>query len=353
MACKNALFSCAENYRDKFLLARLVLTEHTSAVCRANTLFAQPRPVIRGFSRIALLSCSNRVVPSVERLGQGPKLFRERGGPERRKGEESGGERRLLRQQPRLAPQPKPKNKIVKTLGTLWDTLTPEAKTEFQKAGYQPPKPKPEEPDLISLLQIHAKNLPEAVREALPPPAPIPEPDPVQDGLEKGNALRKAVMKLRDLGQRKLKLQGEIDASKTHLRELLKRLQSLQSDIAEATEAVKKRSQEYEPVLESADDEPNNVDLVLQALGLEEAALTDDQKRKIDALREGAKKRKLPDEADEDMKPPGLPVPAAVPQGGSSGPGNKPGEAPAQVETETEGANKARSRSRGRTSPQG
>ena len=105
----------------------------------------------------------------------------------------------------------------------MWDTLTPEAKTEFQKAGYQPPKPKPEEPDLISLLQIHAKNLPEAVREALPPPAPIPEPDPVQDGLEKGNALRKAVMKLRDLGQRKLKLQGEIDASKTHLRELLKR----------------------------------------------------------------------------------------------------------------------------------
>ena len=150
-----------------------------------------------------------------------------------------------------------------------------------------------------------------------------------------------------------MKLQSEIDASKTHLRELLKRLQGLQSDIAEATEAVKKRSQEYEPVLESADDETNNVDLVLQALGLEEAALTDDQKRKIDTLREGAKKRKLPDEADEDMKPPGLPVPAAVPQGGSSGPGNKPGEAPAQVETETEGANKARSRSRGRTSPQG
>ena len=249
--------------------------------------------------------------------------------------------------------QPRPKNKIVKTLGTLWDTLTPEAKTEFQKAGYQPPKPTPEEPDLISLLQIHAKNLPEAVREALPPPAPTPEPDPVQDGLEKGNALRKAVMKLRDLGQRKLKLQGEIDASKTHLRELLKRLQSLQSDIAEATEAVKKRSQEYEPVLESADDEPNNVDLVLQALGLEEAALTDDQKRKIDALREGAKKRKLPDEADEDMKPPGLPEPAAMQQGGSRGPENKP----TQSETEPEGANppgsKARSRSRGRTSQQG
>ena len=175
----------------------------------------------------------------------------------------------------------------------------------------------------------------------------------MQDGLEKGNALRKAVMKLRDLGQRKLKLQGEIDASKTHLRELLKRLQSLQSDIAEATEAVKKRSQEYEPVLESADDEPNNVDLVLQALGLEEAALTDDQKRKIDALREGAKKRKLPDEADEDMKPPGLPEPAAMQQGGSRGPENKP----AQSETEPEGANppgsKARSRSRGRTSQQG
>ena len=150
-----------------------------------------------------------------------------------------------------------------------------------------------------------------------------------------------------------MKLQSEIDASKTHLRELLKRLQSLQSDIAEATEAVKKRSQEYEPVLESADDEPNNVDLVLQALGLEEAALTDDQKRKIDALREGAKKRKLPDEADEDMKPPGLPEPAAMQQGGSRGPENKP----TQSETEPEGANppgsKARSRSRGRTSQQG
>jgi len=196
--------------------------------------------------------------------------------------------------------------------------------------------------------------LPEAVRDALPPPAPVPEPNPVQDGLEKGNALRKAVVKLRDLGQRKLKLQGEIDASKAHLRELLKRLQGLQSDIAEATEAVKKRSQEYEPVLESAEAEPNNVDLVLQALGLEEAALTDDQKRNIDALREGAKKRKAPEEADEDMKPPGLTVPPAVQQEESQGPESQKVAAQAQEEAEPGNANpKARSRSRGRASQQG
>ena len=104
------------------------------------------------------------------------------------------------------------------------------------------PAPKPEDVDLLSLLQRNRDDLPQEILDALPA---APTPNPVQEGKAAGVEWRNSVGKLRDLGQRKLKLQEDIDSAKTNLKALLNKMQDLQQSILEAQAEVNKASQEY------------------------------------------------------------------------------------------------------------
>ena len=121
---------------------------------------------------------------------------------------------------------------------------------------------------------------------------------------------RNSVGRLRDLGQRKLKLQEDIDAAKAGLRALLTKMQDLQQSIQEAQAEVTKTSQEYESkVLTQCTEEANHgVEAVLQALGINEEALTETQKRSLENLKKAtadeAKRRKTQQQPQE--PPPGL-----------------------------------------------
>ena len=86
----------------------------------------------------------------------------------------------------------------------------------FEQAGFKAPKP--EDVDLLSLLQRNRDDLPQEILDALPA---APTPNPVQEGKVAGVEWRNSVGKLRDLGQRKLKLQEDIDSAKANLKALL------------------------------------------------------------------------------------------------------------------------------------
>ena len=204
------------------------------------------------------------------------------------------------------ARQPKP-SKLVNCLQKVWATLPEAVCCQFEQAGFKLPAPKPEDIDLLSLLQRNRGDLPQEVLDVLPA---APVPNPVQEGRAAGVEFRNSVGKLRDLGQRKLKLQEDIDAAKANLRALLTKMQDLQQSIQDAQAEVTKTSQEYEAkVLTQCAEEANHgVEAVLQALGINEDALTETQKRSIENLKKAtadeAKRRKTQQQPQE--FPPGL-----------------------------------------------
>ena len=71
--------------------------------------------------------------------------------------------------------------------------------SQFEQAGFKLPAPKPEDVDLLSLLQRNRDDLPQEILDALPA---APTPNPVQEGKAAGVEWRNSVGKLRDLGQR-------------------------------------------------------------------------------------------------------------------------------------------------------
>ncbi|CAE7826137.1 unnamed protein product [Symbiodinium sp. CCMP2592] len=180
--------------------------------------------------------------------------------------------------------------RILKSLRKVWADLPDEARTQLSDAGFEAPQTSDAdmEPDLLALLQDNVERLPECIRQALPPPPPEPTPDPLKEGRESGNALRRSILKLKQLGQEKLRLQEEINKTKTKLHDLLRGMQELQEAISEATDVARSAFDTYERgvLLHVPKSE---VDLVLEALGLSPEALTEDQKANLNALRPSIK----------------------------------------------------------------
>ncbi|CAE7698902.1 unnamed protein product [Symbiodinium sp. CCMP2592] len=247
--------------------------------------------------------------------------------------------------------------RILKSLRRVWGDLPAEAKSQLNDAGFEAPQaPDIEmEPDLLTLLQENLEHLPECIRQALPPPPPEPVPDPLKEGRESGNALRRSILKLKQLGQEKLRLQEDINKTKSKLHDLLRSMQSLQKAISEATDIARKCSDAYETgVLLHAPK--SEVDLVLEALGLSPEALTETQRANLQALRTPAK------QPAEVSAPPGLgptpfqfgPVPAQTEEKADDAledepkdPAEHPGSRPAAPATPA----KTRSRSPSRLPP--
>ena len=199
-------------------------------------------------------------------------------------------------------PQP---TKLVSCLQKVWATLPADVCSQFEQAGFKLPAPKPEDVDLLSLLQRNRDDLPQEILDALPA---APTPNPVQEGKAAGVEWRNSVGKLRDLGQRKLKLQEDIDSAKANLKALLNKMQDLQQSILEAQAEVNKATQEYETkvLTQCAEEAHHGVESVLQALGIQEDALTEAQQRSLAALKKDtadeAKRRKT----QQQHFPPGL-----------------------------------------------
>ncbi|CAE7233951.1 unnamed protein product [Symbiodinium natans] len=194
-------------------------------------------------------------------------------------------------------PEPKPRprkpktNKVHDCLRKVWDTLPEEACVQLKEAGFEAKPARAVDVDLVALLQQHVGDLPQVIVDALPA---TPTPDPRQEGKEAGDVLRSSVGKLRDLGQRKLRLQEEIDTAKDNLRAMLHKMQDIQNAIEEAKVEVAKTTKEYEDkvVKHCAEEVNNGVESVLQALGMQEASLTEEQKRKLEALKSDEAKRR-------------------------------------------------------------
>ena len=216
---------------------------------------------------------------------------------------------------PRPRERPPKQSKLVNCLQKVWGTLPESVCSQFEQAGFKKPAPKTEDVDLLSLLQRNRGALPPEILNALPE---APAPNPVQEGKAAGVEFRNSVGKLRDLGQRKLKLQEDIDNAKANLKALLTKMQDLQQSLQEAQAEVNKTSQEYEAkVLTQCFEEANHgVDSVLQALGITEEALTEAQKRSIEALKketaDEAKRRKT--QQQQQQFPPGLAPPPPRPE---------------------------------------
>ncbi|CAE7835037.1 unnamed protein product [Symbiodinium sp. CCMP2592] len=172
--------------------------------------------------------------------------------------------------------------RILKSLRKVWADLPDEARTQLSDAGFEAPQTSDVdmEPDLLALLQNNVERLPECIRQALPPPPPEPTPDPLKEGRESGNALRRSILKLKQLGQEKLRLQEEINKTKTKLHDLLRGMQELQEAISEATDVARKCSDTYER-------------------GVLLHALTEDQKANLNALRDGQANGDLTEEAQD------------------------------------------------------
>ncbi|CAE7809136.1 unnamed protein product [Symbiodinium sp. CCMP2592] len=129
--------------------------------------------------------------------------------------------------------------RVLKSLRKVWSDLPDEARTQLSDAGFEAPLPSDMEPDLLALLQDNVELLPECIRQALPPPPPEPTPDPLKEGRESGNALRRCILKLKQLGQEKLRLQEEINKTKTKVNDLLRGMQELQEAISEETDVAR------------------------------------------------------------------------------------------------------------------
>ena len=168
-----------------------------------------------------------------------------------------------------------------------------QAKKALEEAGYQPPETATEEKDLIELLRTFEDKLPSEVIAALPTK---PALGPVEEGREVADKYAEAVRELRILGREKLDLQSRIDAGKANLLVQLKKMQQLQDDIRKAQEKVNQETLIYQQKVLDQTEDPDPVDLVLKALGmtggLTDAQLTEEQKRRLEAIKEEEAKRR-------------------------------------------------------------
>ena len=186
---------------------------------------------------------------------------------------------------------------------TASPAMPSQAKKALEEAGYQPPEAATEEKDLIELLRTFEDKLPSEVIAALPTK---PALGLVEEGREVADKYAEAVRELRILGREKLDLQSRIDAGKANLLVQLKKMQQLQDDIRKVQEKVNQETLIYQQKVLDQTEDPDPVDLVLKALGmtggLTDAQLTEEQKRRLEAIKEEeAKRRRVQVET-----PPGL-----------------------------------------------
>ena len=190
-----------------------------------------------------------------------------------------------------------------RALEAMWPAMPDPAKRALEEAGYQPPEAAKEEKDLVELLRTFEDKLPSEVIAALPTK---PTLGPIEEGREVADKYAEAVRDLRILGREKLDLQSRIDTSKANLLVQLKKMQQIQEDIRKAQDKVNQETLVYQQKVLDQTEDPDPVDLVLKALGmsggLTDAQLTEEQKRRLEAIKEEeAKRRRVQVES-----PPGL-----------------------------------------------
>ena len=193
-----------------------------------------------------------------------------------------------------------------KALENVWPAMPDPAKRALEAAGYQPPETAKEEKDLVELLRTFEDKLPSEVIAALPTK---PTLGPIEEGREVADKYAEAVRDLRILGREKLDLQSRIDASKANLLVQLKKMQQIQEDIRKAQDKVNQETLTYQQKVLAQTEDPDPVDLVLKALGmsggLTDAQLTEEQKRRLEAIKEEeAKRRRVHVESPPGLVPP-------------------------------------------------
>ena len=198
--------------------------------------------------------------------------------------------KRQVQNRPKRARIPAP---LRRALEAMWPAMPDPAKRALEEAGYQPPEAAKEEKDLVELLRTFEDKLPSEVIAALPTK---PTLGPIEEGREVADKYAEAVRDLRILGREKLDLQSRIDTSKANLLVQLKKMQQIQEDIRKAQDKVNQETLVYQQKVLDQTEDPDPVDLVLKALGmsggLTDAQLTEEQKRRLEAIKEEEAKRR-------------------------------------------------------------
>ena len=130
---------------------------------------------------------------------------------------------------------PKPP-KIFGTLEGVWKLLPDEARQEMTTVGFKPPaaaEPTAEE-SLLAMLQAHEAELLQEIRALAQTRVQGPPPSATEVEIKATNDLKGASGRLRDLGHKKIRLQGRIDKVKAVLTGLYGEMKDLLQELKEA-----------------------------------------------------------------------------------------------------------------------
>ena len=133
-------------------------------------------------------------------------------------------------------PKPPKTPRILKALEGVWEMLPDEARQEMTKVGFRPPvaaEPTAEEA-LLTMLQQHEEELPQEIQKMIQARVSGPPPSATEVEIKATNDLKGASGRLRDLGHKKIRLQGRIDEVKAVLTGLYAEMKDLLQELQEA-----------------------------------------------------------------------------------------------------------------------
>ena len=126
--------------------------------------------------------------------------------------------------------------KIFRALEGVWKLLPDEARQEMTKVGFKPPaaaEPTAEE-SLLAMLQAHEAELPQEIRALVQTRVQGPPPSATEVETKATNDLKGDSGRLKDLGHKKIRLQGRIDEVKAVLTGLYGEMKDLLQELKEA-----------------------------------------------------------------------------------------------------------------------
>ena len=200
--------------------------------------------------------------------------------------------------------------------------LPDQARQEMTKVGFRPPvaaEPTAEEA-LLAMLQQHEEELPQEIQKMIQARVSGPPPSATEVEIKATNDLKGASGRLRDLGHRKIRLQGRIDEVKAvltglyaEMKDLLQELQEAEAKMESLAQAFKTKVLQAPPSLEV---EEFDCAKVLADLGVE---LDTTQGQKLHEAQEAHRQKHRQHMAEKALIqagcPPGLGAPRVEPPG--------------------------------------
>ena len=246
--------------------------------------------------------------------------------PKPRKPARNGGTARLRHHEPptqsQTPPKPPKTPKIFRALEGVWKLLPDEARQEMTKVGFKPPaaaEPTAEE-SLLAMLQAHEAELPQEIRALVQTRVQGPPPSATEVEIKATNDLKGASGRLRDLGHKKIRLQGRIDEVKAVLTGLYGEMKDLLQELKEAEANMDALAQAFKAkVLQtptSMEAEEFDCETALATIGV---ALDTTQSQKLQEAQAAHRQKQRQQAAEQALAQVGCPPGLGTQSGGPPG----------------------------------